>query len=322
MNEIMIYQSGEHAIEVIVTIKDDTVWLNRQQLSELFNRDSKTIGKHITNVFKEEELVRTSTVAKFATVQKEGKRLVHREIEYYNLDVIISVGYRVKSDQGVKFRQWATARLKDFLVQGYSINKQRLKQKELDFEIVKTGLRILGRTIEESYYEENHGFLKQFALGLQLLDDFDEQLLDAQGKTIVEILYPTLEEYLTLISSMHDSFPTSIFAKQKDNSFLSSINQIKQTVHGEDMYPTLEEKATNLLYLITKNHSFIDGNKRIAAACFLLFLQKNNALRIEGNKTIISNDTLALLTIYIANSKPKEHIAVKQLILSVLNRNK
>jgi hypothetical protein len=119
MNEIMIYQSGEHAIEVIVTIKDDTVWLNRQQLSELFNRDSKTIGKHITNVFKEEELVRTSTVAKFETVQKEGKRLVHREIEYYNLDVIISVGYRVKSDQGVKFRQWATARLKDFLVQGY-----------------------------------------------------------------------------------------------------------------------------------------------------------------------------------------------------------
>lgn len=232
MNEIMIYQSGEHAIEVIVTIKDDTVWLNRQQLSELFNRDSKTIGKHITNVFKEEELVRTSTVAKFATVQKEGKRLIHREIEYYNLDVIISVGYRVKSDQGVKFRQWATARLKDFLVQGYSINKQILKQKELDFEIVKTGLRILGRTIEESYYEENHGFLKQFALGLQLLDDFDAQLLDAQGKTIVEILYPTLEEYLTLISSMHDSFPTSIFAKQKDNSFLSSINQIKQTVHG------------------------------------------------------------------------------------------
>lgn len=319
-SQIEIYRTTNGA-EVTVQLEKDTVWLNRQQLTVLFNRDVKTIGKHINNIFNEEELDPISTVAKFATVQQEGERRVERDVEYYNLDVIISVGYRVKSLQGTKFRQWATARLKDYLVQGYAINEKRLQQKQQEVEFLKTGLRIVSRAIEHAVDAQEQEVFRQFAKGLALLDDFDHEALDKKGHTLKETVYPGFDDYMELIGLMYSDFKSSVFAKPKDDSFHSSINQIKQSFNGADLYPSIEEKAANLLYLITKNHSFVDGNKRIAAACFLHFLKQNHALFNIKGEPIISNETLATLTLYIANSRPEEDEVVKRLIISVLNRN-
>jgi prophage maintenance system killer protein len=320
-NKIEIYKTAT-GTEVSVQLEQDTVWLNRQQLALLFDRDIKTIGKHINNVFKEKELDAKSTVANFATVQQEGDRIVERAIEYYNLDVIISVGYRVKSAQGVKFRQWATARLKDYLVQGYAINQKRLQQKQQEVEFLKTGLRIVSRAIENAANEQDQEVFRQFAKGLALLDDYDHEALDSKGSTHKETVYPSFDDYMHLIKQMYSDYESAVFAKPKDDGFHSSINQIKQSFGATDLYPSIEEKAANLLYFITKNHSFVDGNKRIAAACFLYFLHQNNALHNSKGEPIISNETLATLTLYIANSRTEESEVVKRLVISVLNRNK
>lgn len=321
MSEFLIYQSGENQIEVMVQFENDTVWLNRQQLAVLFDRDIKTVGKHLKNIFKEGELDKTSTVAKFATVQKEGGRLIQREIEFYNLDVIISVGYRVNSKQGIIFRKWATARLKEYLINGYSINQYRLQQKQQEVEFLRTGIRIVSRTIKDNFQDEQKRVFLQFANGLLLLDDYDHESLDRIGNTFRETVYPTYEEYTELINDMNKSIDSKVFAQPKDDSFYSSINQIKQSIENIDLYPSIEEKAANLLYFITKNHSFVDGNKRIAAACFLYFLQQNNSLYNENGIPIITNETLAMLTLYIANSKSHEKEVVNRLTISVLNRN-
>ncbi len=322
MSEIIIYQSGDNQIEVAVQFDNETVWLNRQQLAALFERDVKTIGKHVNNVFSDNELEKSSTVAIFATVQKEGARDVIRDIEYYNLDVIISVGYRVKSPQGVKFRQWATARLKDYLVKGYAINEKRLQQKQQEVEFLKTGLRIVSRALENAANEEAQAVFRQFAKGLALLDDYDHEALDQKGLTHKAAIYPEYKDYMELIGQMYSDFESSVFAKPKDDGFHSSINQIRQSFGDVELYPSIEEKAANLLYFITKNHSFVDGNKRIAAACFLYFLQQNQALLNTRDEPIISNEALATLTLYIANSRTEESEVVKRLVISVLNRNR
>ncbi|MEA1985980.1 MAG: virulence protein RhuM/Fic/DOC family protein, partial [Candidatus Marinimicrobia bacterium] len=273
-NKIEIFKSNDNQISVAVKFDDETVWLNRHQIAELFDRDIKTIGKHINNVFKEGELEENSTVAKFATVQIEGNRQVERQIEHYNLDVIISVGYRVKSKRGTQFRIWATQRLKDYLVKGYAINEKRLEQKKQEVLHLKTGIQILSRAIEEKSDFENNEILSIFAKGLELLDNYDHENLDTKGKTEQETIFPSYENYIGFISEMYSDYESDVFAKPKDDSFSSSINQIKQTFDGKELYPSIQEKAANLLYLIVKNHSFVDGNKRIAAACFLYFLDK------------------------------------------------
>jgi prophage maintenance system killer protein len=321
-NKIEIFRTTDNQTEISVKFDMDTVWLNRNQLVTLFGRDVKTIGKHINNVFNEGELDEESTVAKFATVQKEGNREVNREIEHYNLDVIISVGYRVKSQQGILFRQWATQRLKDYLVQGYAINEQRLAQKQQEVEYLKTGIRILGRAIEEATEEPNEQVFSIFSKGLALLDDYDHEQLDAKGHTIREAVFPSHDDYMNLIHNMYSEFQSDLFAKPKDKGFKSSINQIKQSFDGKELYPSIEEKASNLLYFITKNHSFVDGNKRIAAACFVYFLKQNEALVLEDGSPVIDNNTLAALTLFIANSKTEEAETVKKLVISILNRNK
>lgn len=318
--QIEIYR-GPDGARIEVQFEGDTVWLNRQQLAALFNRDVKTIGKHVNNVFKEGELEKKATVANFATVQNEGGREVTRDIEYYNLDVIISVGYRVKSRQGTLFRIWATTRLKEYLVQGYAINEKRLQQKEMQVQHLKTGIHILSRAIEEKAAEEGHGWLIHFAKGLELLDDYDHENLDKLGKSKQDALYPSKQAYEELINQMKVDFNSAVFGLEKDKGFDSATAQIAQGFGKEDVYPTLEEKAAMLLYLITKNHAFADGNKRIAAACFLLFLEQNGLLiNAEGNQ-IISNEALASLTLFVAASKPEEMESVKRLIISVLNRN-
>ena len=320
MNNIEIYRSTDNQIELSVTLENESVWLNRQQLAQLFDRDIKTIGKHISNVFAEGELDRNSTVAKFATVQHEGERAVERNIEFYNLDAIISVGYRVNSKRGTQFRQWATQRLKDYLVQGYAINENRLKQKQQEVEYLKTGIRILSRAIEAQQEDANIESLRLFAKGLELLDDYDHEELDKAGKTIKETNFPKVTDYLAIVKEMQSDFKSDVFAKPKDNSFESSVNQIAQCFSDCELYPSLEEKAATLLYLIVKNHSFVDGNKRIAAACFLYFLQSNDALIQENGTPIISNDALATLTLFVASSKTEEMNTVKNLIISILNR--
>ncbi len=276
MSEIKIFQAKDNKVEVTVQFDNETVWLNRNQLATLFDRDVKTIGKHITNVFKEGELSKEATVSKYATVQKEGDREVTREVAHYNLDVIISVGYRVKSQRGTQFRIWASSILKDFLVKGYSVNEKRLTQKEQEIQILKDGITILSRAIEEK--TENNEWLTIFAKGLSLLDDYDHEELDAKGLTTTEANYPSLEDYQKIINQMLAEFDSDVFGKEKDKSFQSSVAQITKGFGANDFYTSLEEKAAMLLYLVVKNHSFVDGNKRIAAACFLKFLQQNNML--------------------------------------------
>ncbi len=317
-----IYRAQNSEIEISVQFENESVWLNRHQLSILFDRDIKTIGKHLNNVFNEGELEKNATVANFATVQTEGNRVVERIIEFYNLDVIISVGYRVNSKRGTQFRQWATQRLKDYLVKGYSINENRLKQKQQEVEYLKTGIHILTRAIESNTENAVDETLKLFSKALELLDDYDHEQLDFKGKTIKEAEYPTEEEYLKVIADMKSEFESKVFAKPKDNSFSSSINQIRASFDSVDLYPSIEEKAAVLLYLIVKNHSFADGNKRIGASCFLFFLNRNQMLNNSQGKPIISNEALAAITLYTANSRTEEMHTVIRLIVSILNRNK
>ncbi|ADD69576.1 death-on-curing family protein [Denitrovibrio acetiphilus DSM 12809] len=323
-NKVEIYKSGDTS-EIRVQFDDNTVWLNREQLSDLFGRDRTVISRHINNIFKEDELDKNVVCADFAHTTQHGAiagKTQSKTVEYYNLDVIISIGYRVKSQQGVQFRQWATQRLRDYLVQGYAINEQRLAQKQQEVEYLKTGIRILGRAIEDRMDNDNENLLSIFANGLTLLDDYDHETLDCKGNTLKEVIYPQEDDYLQIIREMYSGFESDVFAKPKDDSFTSSIGQIAQTFDGVDMYPSMEEKAANLLYFIVKNHSFVDGNKRIAAACFVYFLNKNHELLSESGEQIISNEALAALTLFIATSKSDESATVKRLIVSILNRAK
>ena len=317
-NQIEIYQSQDGQTQIEVKFGEETVWLNRNQLADLFGRDVKTIGKHVNNVFFEGELEKSAVVANIATTAADGKVY---QVDHYNLDVIISVGYRVKSQQGTQFRQWATQRLKDYLVQGYAINEKRLNQKQQEVQTLKDGIRILSRAIETKMSDADLTLLDQFAKGLELLDDYDHEKLDSKGITTRHAKYPELSNYRNIIESMRRDFDSDIFGKEKDDSFQSSVAQISKGFGDIDFYPSIEEKAATLLYLIIKNHSFVDGNKRIAAACFLLFLENNDILKTKSEALVISNEALASLTLFAAASKPEEMETVKKLIISVLNRN-
>ncbi|WP_339874339.1 RhuM family protein [uncultured Algoriphagus sp.] len=320
-NKIEIYQAENGQTQIEVRFENETTWLTNSQLVELFKSSKANISEHIKHIFESEELDKDSTVRNFRTVQVEGKRSVERERVHYNLDVIIAVGYRVNSKRGTQFRQWATQRLKDFLVQGYAINEQRLSQKQQEVQTLKDGIRILSRAIEQKALDQNLDWLNHFANGLELLDDYDHENLDKKGLNKRQANYPGLVDYKEVIQSMKSDFESGVFGKEKDGSFESAIAQISKGFGDEDFYPTLEEKAATLLYLIVKNHGFVDGNKRIAAACFLLFLQSNDLLHNSEGHSIISNDALASLTLFIASSKPEEMETVKKLVISVLNRN-
>ncbi len=321
---IEIYQSSDGQTEIAVAFENETVWLNQEQLSQLFERDRSVIGRHIRSIFNEGELLEKVVCADFAHTTQHGAiegKTQTRRAKYYNLDVIISVGYRVKSVRGTQFRQWASQRLKDYLVKGYSINEKRLEQTSQELQVLHSGIRILGRAIEDKAQEQNIEWMSQYAKGLELLDDYDHERLDSAGLTLREAVYPTKEDYKYLISQMKAEFSSDVFAIEKDYGFESAINQISKGFGEQDFYPTIEEKAGTLLYLVTKNHAFTDGNKRIAAACFLLFLEKNGLLTGKEGKPVISNEALASVTLFVAISKPDEMDAVKKLIVSILNRN-
>jgi death-on-curing family protein len=245
-----------------------------------------------------------------------------KPVAIYSLDVIISVGYRVKSIRGTQFRQWATKRLKDYLIEGVAINEQRLAQKNKEIQVLHDGIRILSRAIEDqASNNEDYAWLHQFSVGLQLLDDYDHESLDEKGKHTNGAEYPAMAEYVVLVDKMRSEFNSDVFGKEKDGGFDSAVNQIRQGFGEQEVYPSIEEKAAMLLYLVVKNHAFVDGNKRIAAACFLLFLERNGLLYTDSGQHIISNEALASLTLFVAASKADEMETVRRLLVSVLNRN-
>jgi len=328
-SDIEIYQSADGQTQVEATFDQETVWLNQEQLSDLFNRDRTVIGRHVRNIFNEGELEEEVVCADFARTTQHGAiqgKTQTKTAKYYNLDVIISVGYRVKSLCGTQFRQWASKRLKDYLIQGYSINEKRLEQTNQEIQILKSGIQILGRVIEEKTQEKTQEkgleWLSQFTKGLTLLDDYDHERLDSKGLSKGNVVYPNIESYQQLVNQMKSEFQSDVFGVEKDKGFESAVFQITKGFGDDDFYPSIEEKAATLLYLIIKNHAFTDGNKRIAAACFLLFLEENNMLTNSDGTTIISNEALASLTLFVAASKADEMETLKNLTISILNRNK
>jgi len=289
-SEIKIYKTPEGKTSIEVKLEKDTVWLNLNQMAELFERDKSVISRHVTNIYKEGELNKESTVAKIATVQKEGKRKIIRNIEYFNLDVIISVGYRIKSKRGTQFRIWANQVIKDYLIKGYAINQQLLQKQVKQLNELKETIKILGNTLEykELTSGESKGLLKiisDYSYALEILDQYDYQTLKIENTSGKEIYQLTYEEAVKQIELVKKTYGNSeLFGHEKDNSFKSSIATIYQTFDGIDLYPSIEEKAANLLYFIVKNHSFTDGNKRIAAFSFLYFLEKTECYFLKQEK--------------------------------------
>ena len=324
-SEITIYKTEDGKTEIQVKLDNETVWLSLMQLTDLFQRDKSVISRHITNIFKEKELKQEATVANFATVQIEGDRKIERKIEYFNLDVIISVGYRIKSHRGTQFRIWANSILKDYLINGFSINEKRLIQQNEQLRQLQESVKLLGNVLNQKELsgEESTGLLKiisDYAYALDILDQYDYQTLKISGTSGKETYQLTYAEAMFQIRKVKEAYGNSeLFGREKDKSFRSSISTIYQTFNSIDLYPSVEEKAANLLYFVTKNHSFSDGNKRIAAFLFLYFLEKNGILFDEfGNKRIADN-ALVALTLMIAVSQPEEKDTMTKVIVNLIN---
>ena len=304
--ELVLFNSYDGKVSLSVAVENETVWLTLDQLAELFGRNKSTVSRHITNIYDEGELDRPATVANFATVQQEGKRQVERNIEYYNLDVIISVGYRVKSQRGVEFRRWANNVLKEYILKGYALNDIRLKQ-------LGNVIRLMKRTQESLDSKQVLTVVENYSKALDLLDAYDHQNMQRPaGDQAVYVL--SYEECRAVIDSMRFGNESELFGAEKDDSFKGSIGNIYQSFAGVEIYPSLQEKAANLLYFVTKNHSFWDGNKRIAATMFLYFLDRNGFLYNEEGSKRIDDHTLVALTIMIAESRPEE----KEMMVSVV----
>ena len=323
-SNIEIFKSESGETEISVRLENDSVWLSLAQITELFLRDKSVISRHISNIFREGELDRSSVVANYATTALDDKIYM---VDYFNLDVIISVGYRIKSQRGTQFRIWANKVLKDYLIKGYSINEKRISQQNEQLKQLQNSVKILSNVLnnKELSNEESVGLLKiiaDYAYALDILDQYDYQTLeikDTSGKETYHLTYDEAINQIKLAKRIHGN--SELFGREKDESFESSIASIYQTAAGKDVYPSIEEKAANLLYFITKNHSFTDGNKRIAAFMFLYFMERNSVLFDNlGNKRIADN-TLVALTLMIAVSKPEEKDTMIKVIVNLINRN-
>jgi prophage maintenance system killer protein len=323
-NKIVIYQTEDGQTQIDVRLEDETVWLTQAQMAELFETDRTSIVRHINNIYRIDELERESTCAKIAQVQTEGKREVKRSIPYFNLDMIISVGYRVNSKRGIKFRQWANRVLKQYLVKGYAIN-ERIRHEQI--AELRQLVQVVGRAIQNQQIEPNDenqalfDIVVDYTYALDTLDDYDYQRLQVSKTTQEDKFRATYENAMEAIRALREKFGgSSLFGNEKDDSFKSSIGQIYQTFGGEELYPSVEEKAAMLLYLVTKNHSFSDGNKRIAATLFLWFLNNNGILyRKDGSKRLADN-TLVALTLMIAESKTEEKDVMVKVVVNLINQ--
>ena len=322
--QLIQYNSADGMADIIVNLSNETVWLSLNDLVRLFDRDKSVISRHIGNVFKEGELKRDSTVANYATVQNEGGREISRTIEYFNLDVIISVGYRVKSKQGTNFRIWATNILKKQLIDSIKKTPSTLNYEDKYLQLIKT---ITVATNTANNYELNAseatGILKilnEYAYALKTLDKYDHQQLtisETRHQDVKELNYQDAKKLIEEWQIIQNT--GGLFGREKDQSFKSSLQSIYQTVGGEDVYPSIEEKAANLLYFIVKNHSFSDGNKRIAAGLFVYFLDMNNSLYKQDGSKIIGDNALVAITIMIAESKTEEKDIMVKLVVNLIN---
>lgn len=323
---IEIYRSPEGDVQLNVKLENDSVWLNRQQMADLFNRDVKTIGKHINNAL-QEELAGEPVVAKFATTRNYGRIAGASQvlnIEYYNLEMITSVGFRVKSKQGIQFRKWANKILKEYLIKGYAINKDLKIER---YNELKEVVRLMARTVSlqsavtGDEYSGLFNVIGDYVYALDILDGYDYRSLSIEKTTREEPFRATYENAMLAINALKGKFGGSRwFANEKDGSFKSSIGQIYQTFDGVELYPSVEEKAAMLLYLVVKNHSFSDGNKRIAAMLFLWFMEKNGILYGNGGQKRIANNTLVALTLMIAESRTEEMDVIVKVVVNLINK--
>ena len=326
--EIIIYQAkgGKTALEV--KLQQETVWLSQAQMCDLFDKNKRTISEHIRNIFKEGELSENSVVRNFRTTAKDGKSY---EVNYYNLDVIISVGYRVKTRRGTQFRIWASQVLKDHLIKGYSINEKRLREQNIRLAELQQTVNLMGRVVQgrELDKAEAAGLLNvitDYSYALSLLDQYDHQELKIHKTTRKKLFLISYEEARKAIDTLGDrsrkkGLPSGLFGKEKDKSFRSSLGAIYQTFGGKELYPSIEEKAAHLLYFVVKNHSFVDGNKRIGAFLFVWFLDFNGILYTQDRRKRIGDNALVALTLMIAESRPKDKDIIIKVIVNLINKD-
>ncbi len=314
--QIVLYKAADGAATLDVRLEQDTVWLSLKQIADLFGRDKSVVSRHLRNVFKEKELNRKSVVAFFATTAADGKNY---RVEYFNLDAIISVGYRVNSKRGTQFRIWATKVLKDHIVQGYTANERRLKELRQSLQLVEHVLDRYDVTSDEA--KALLHVLTDYTYALDLLDDYDHQRIPAvpvQKGLANPISY---HEAQRIIEQLREKFGASeMFGREKDKSLHSSLNAVMQTFDGKDVYPGLEEKAAHLLYFLVKNHSFVDGNKRIAAALFLWFMEKNGMLYRQDGTKRIADTALVAITLLIAESAPREKDSIVRIVMNLISK--
>ena len=308
-NEIILFEN--QGVKLEVNLKDETVWLTQKQMAELFDKDRRTITRHIQNIYKDNELEENSVCSFFEHTAEDGKKY---NVQYYNLDMIISVGYRVNSKQGIAFRKWANKVLKDYLIKGYAVNQKRLEVLEKTVKL----LDIVSRE-KDNDIKDVVKVINEYSKALNILDDYDHERLTKEKGTITEDKI-TYDECMYIIDSLRNEFDSDIFALERNKGLNSIINNIYQTYMGKELYPSIEEKAANFLYLIIKNHTFIDGNKRIGATLFIYFLFTNNILYKE-DKQVIDNNTLASITLLIALSNPKEKEIIINLIMKFITNN-
>ncbi len=324
-SEILIYKGDNGETEIEVKLEQETIWLSQKQIADLFDKDSDTIGLHLKNIYSTGELEESSTTEEYSVVQKEGIRNVKRKIRHYNLDAVISVGYRVNSIRGTQFRIWANKILKEYLIKGYSINEKTLKQQSEQLSELQKTIKIISSAIKskELTSDESKGLLSiisDYSYALDILDQYDYQSLsitNTSGKGIYRITYTEAIGQIELVRTIYGN--SELFGREKDDSFKSSISTIYQTFDGKDLYPSIEEKAAHLLYFVTKNHSFSDGNKRIAAFMFLYFLSKNGVLYDKYSNKRIADNTLVALTLMIAVSKQEEKDIMIKVIVNLIN---
>lgn len=324
-DKIIIYQSEDGKTQLDVKLEGETVWLTQAQMVELFQSSKANVSEHIKHIFEDGELDQKATVRDFRTVRQEGNRQVMRNVSYYNLDVIISLGYRVNTHRGIEFRQWANTILKQYLVKGYAVNERIRKQQIAELRQL---VQVVGRTIRQQAVpptDEGSALFDvvvDYTYALDVLDDYDYQRLGIAKTTTEETFHATYENAMHEIDMLREKFGGSVlFGNEKDDSFKSSIGQIYQTFGGTDLYPSVEEKAAMLLYLVTKNHSFSDGNKRIAATLFLWFMNNNGILYREDGSKRITDNTLVALTLMIAESKTEEKDVMVKVVVNLINKS-
>ncbi|PZR24804.1 MAG: cytochrome C biogenesis protein CycH [Citrobacter freundii] len=323
--EIAIYQTSDGQTKLEVKLDNESVWLTQRQIADLFGTEVPGISKHIANIYHSKELDPASTVSKMEIVRKEGNREIRRQIEHYNLDMIISIGYRVNSVRGTQFRIWAGQILKDYFIRGYVLNEKRLLEERRQHEELKQAVRLMGKVLENQPLDSDQatGLMKvvtDYSYALDILDRYDHQALEINGTTAAEHFRISYDAAIDAIQGLKDKFGgSSLFGNEKDESFRGSLSAIYQTFDGKDLYPSVEEKAANLLYFVVKNHSFSDGNKRIAAFLLVWFMEKNGILyKTDGSRRLVDN-ALVAVTLMIAESNPSDKDSMVKIVVNLIN---